>query len=132
MAVEIAPFAVSAHLPDVLRLCEAEGWPSLPSDPVRAARILSAPGAVTVVAVAGGALVGFAFAFVDAGGLDGYLSTMVVDVRHRRQGVARSLVHAVFARSGVSRLDLLAEPGSESFYESLPHRDFRGFRISPP
>jgi predicted N-acetyltransferase YhbS len=57
---------------------------------------------------------------------------MVVDVEHRGQGVARSLVHAVFARSGASRLDLLAEPGSEGFYESLPHRDFRGFRIYPP
>ena len=65
MAVEIAPFTAAAHLPDVLRLCEAEGWPSLPSDPARAARALSEPGAVTVVAVVDGALVGFAFAFAD-------------------------------------------------------------------
>ena len=50
---------------------------------------------------------------------------------HRRQGIANALVAAIFATSGASRLDLLAEPGSEVFYESWPHRDFRGFRIYP-
>ena len=120
-----------AHLPGVLRLCEAEGWPSLPSDPFRAARTLTAPGAVTVVAVRDGDVVGFAFALVDAGGIDAYLSTMAVDSEHRRQGIANALVTAIFATSGASRLDLLAEPGSEVFYESWPHRDFRGFRIYP-
>jgi ribosomal protein S18 acetylase RimI-like enzyme len=126
--VDIAPFA-SAHLPGVLRLCEAEGWPSLPSDPARAGRMLSAPGSMTVVAVLDDVVVGFAFALVDAGGVDGYLSTMAVDAEHRRRGIARSLVKAVFEHTGVQRLDLLSEPGAEGFYESLPHRDFRGFRI---
>jgi ribosomal protein S18 acetylase RimI-like enzyme len=130
MVVEIVTFS-AAHLPGVLRLCEAEGWPSLPSDPVRAARVLSAPGAVTVVAVAANAVVGFAFALVDAGSIDGYLTTLAVDAGHRRQGIAGNLVQAVFATSGASRLDVLSEPGSEHFYESLPNREFRGFRIYP-
>jgi ribosomal protein S18 acetylase RimI-like enzyme len=94
--------------------------------------MLSAPGAVTVVAMLNGAVVGFAFALIDAGGIDGYLSTMAINAEHRRQGIATALIAEVFARSHVSRLDLLSEPGSEPFYESLPHRDFRGFRISPP
>jgi ribosomal protein S18 acetylase RimI-like enzyme len=126
----IAPFE-STHLRGVLRLCEAEGWPSLPSDPARAAQTLTAPGAVTVVALRNGDVVGFAFALVDAGRIDAYLSTMAVDSTHRRQGIATALIREVFASSGASRLDLLAEPGTEAFYESLPHRDFKAFRVYP-
>ncbi|WP_433301383.1 GNAT family N-acetyltransferase [Actinoplanes sp. CA-030573] len=48
-AVEIRPFR-PGDLPGILRLCEAEGWPSFPADPARAARILTAPGVTTVVA----------------------------------------------------------------------------------
>src|SRR5690348_1124704 len=103
-----------AHLPGVVRLCEAEGWPSLSSDPARTIQILTATGAVTVVAVQDRDVVGFAFAFVDAGAIDGYLSIMAVDAAHRRKGIARALIEAVFAASGATRLDLLAEPGSEA------------------
>lgn len=123
-----APFE-TAHLSGVLRLCAAEGWPWLPSDPDRAAVTLTAPGAVTVVALIDRVVVGFAFAFVDASGFDAYLETMVVDPAHRRHGIGRSLIRAVFDESGVSRVDLLAEPASEAFYESLPHRPFRGYRL---
>ena len=119
------------HLSGVLALCEAEGWPSLPGDPVRAQTMLTAPGAVSVVALDGDAVVGFAFAIVDAGGVDAYLSTMVVDGDHRRRGIARLLVGELFLRTGVARIDLLAEPGSEPFYDSLPHRSFRGYRLYP-
>ena len=125
-----APFG-REHLHGVLQLCEAQGWPSFPSDPDRAARTLTAPGAVTVVALQAGDIIGFAFAFVDAGWIDGYLSMMAVDMEHRRQGIGRALVAAVFDAAGATRLDLLAEAGAEEFYESLPHREFRGFRIYP-
>jgi GNAT superfamily N-acetyltransferase len=93
--------------------------------------MLSAPSATTVVAVDGTAVVGVAFAYVDAGQLDAYLSIMVVHAEYRRQGLARRLVAEVFRLSRAERVDLLAEPGSEAFYESLPHRRFAGFRLYP-
>jgi ribosomal protein S18 acetylase RimI-like enzyme len=121
----------ASHLPGVLALCEAEGWPSLPSDPARAERMLSAPDATTVVAVDSGAVAGFAYAFMDAGSIDAYLSTLAVHAEYRRQGIARRLVAEVFRLSGAERVDLLAEPGSEAFYESMPHRSFQGYRLHP-
>ena len=128
--VDLVPFD-AAHLPGVLALCEAEGWPSLPSDPARAETMLRAPGAATVVAVGASAVVGVAFALVDAGRVDAYLSIMVVHGEYRRQGIARRLVAEVFRLSGAERIDLLAEPGSEGFYDSLPHRRFAGYRLYP-
>jgi ribosomal protein S18 acetylase RimI-like enzyme len=129
-ACRVATFE-DEHLSGVLRLCEAEGWPSLPSDPTRAQAMLVDPNAVTVVALIDTAVVGFAFAFVDAGRIDGYLATLAVEKAHRRNGIARALVSEIFERSGISRLDLLAEPGSEAFYEALTNRPFRGYRLYP-
>ena len=63
------------------------------------------------------------------GAIDVYLSTLVVAENHRRKGVAADLIAALFRETGVDRIDLLAEPGSEAFYESIPHRKFAGFRL---
>jgi predicted N-acetyltransferase YhbS len=127
-AVTITTFDRS-HLPGVLTLCEAEGWPSLPADPERALGILGGEGALTTVALDGGTVVGFASALVDGGAVDAYLSTMAVHVNRRREGIARLLLGELFRLSGVERIDLLAATGSEPFYESLPHFSFPGYRI---
>ena len=60
------PFCAD-HLDEVLALCLAEGWPSFPDDPVRASRILTAPGVTKVVAVIEGEVIGFAELFTDWG-----------------------------------------------------------------
>src|SRR5690242_17324497 len=59
--VDLVAFDAS-HLAGVLALCEAQGWPSLPSDPVRAETMLNAPSATTVVAIESSVVVGVAFA----------------------------------------------------------------------
>ena len=126
----IAAFA-TPHLPGVLALCEAEGWPSLPSDPARAVRILTGDNAQALVALDGDDVIGFAFAILDAGLLDAYLSMFAVAAGRRREGIGRLLIDALFRVTGVERIDLLAEPGSEAFYDSFRHRDFRGYRLHP-
>lgn len=118
------------HLPGVLRLCEAEGWPSLPADPARAGRALTAPGVVTVVAVEGGEVVGFAQMLTD-GEIQAYLCDMVVATEERRKGVGQKLVEVAFARSRAQRVDLLALDESEGFYRSFDHRTMPGYRIYP-
>jgi len=118
------------HLPGVLRLCEAEGWPSFPADPARAVRALTAPGVITVVAVEDGQVLGFAQMLTD-GEIEAYLSDMAVTAKARRQGVGKKLVEEAFARSGAERVDLLAVDKSEGFYASFDHRTMPGYRIYP-
>ena len=118
------------HLDGVIALCADEGWPSFPEDPARALRALTAPGVKTVVAVDEDVIVGFAYGQGD-GEIEAHLSNLVVTKSHRRRGIARRLVEEVFRRTGGTRMDLLAEPDSEAFYESFEHRELRGFRIWP-
>lgn len=118
------------HLRGVLRLCEAEGWPSMPADAERAVRALTAPGVLTVVAVAGEEIVGFAQVLTD-GEIQAYLCNLAVDARWRRQGIGTRLVEEAFGRSGAARVDLLAVNESEPFYSSFEHRALPGYRIYP-
>lgn len=127
MTVRYEPFA-AAHLETILGLCETQGWPSLPADPARAQRALTAPGVTTVVAVDADEVIGFA-TFLSDGQIDSYLSALLVAAPRRRQGVGEALLHAGHRRTGAARVDLLADPGAEAFYARIPHRRFAGFRL---
>lgn len=58
-----------------------------------------------------------------------YLGLLIVAPESRRRGVGRALIAEVFARCGLTRVDLLSEVDSTSFYESLPHRTKPGYRL---
>jgi ribosomal protein S18 acetylase RimI-like enzyme len=118
------------YLAGLLRLCEAEGWPSFPADPARAFRALTAPGVVTVVAVEDGDFVGFAQMLTD-GEIQAYLCDLAVASESRAQGIGTRLVEEAFARSGARRVDLLALDESAAFYQSFRHRMMPGYRIYP-
>ncbi|KAA8886312.1 GNAT family N-acetyltransferase [Nocardia colli] len=123
----IEPYCAE-HLEQVVALCAAEGWPSYPSQPERADAALRSPGAVTLVATSGGAVIGFAHALSD--GWWGYLSLLLVADGHRGKGIGGRLVEEIFRCSGVTRLDLVSDEASE-FYRSRPHCAFDGFRLYP-
>ena len=118
------------HLDGIVALCAAEGWPSFPEDPARAARALTAPGVVTIVAIDDAAVLGFATVLSD-GEIQAYLSLLVVASAHRRAGIGRALMELAAQRAGGVRVDLLAEDGAEPFYEAFPHGRKAGFRIYP-
>ncbi len=129
MPVRSEPFARD-HLGAILALCETQGWPSLPADPRRAEQALTAPGVTTVVAVDGNEVAGFATILTD-GVIDAYLSLLLVEESHRGAGIGDALVHDVYRSSGATRVDLLAEVGSDGFYRRFPHRRLAGFRLYP-
>jgi GNAT superfamily N-acetyltransferase len=129
MGVTYVPFDAS-HLDSVVALCAAEGWPSFPADPARAARALVAPGVTTVVACDDGKVIGFATMLSD-GEIQAYLSLLVVAATRRGTGVGRTLVHEAFRRAGGERVDLLAEDDAQGFYASMAHRRLPGFRLYP-
>jgi predicted N-acetyltransferase YhbS len=126
---EIRAFA-PADLSGVLALCTAEGWTSLPADPARALRILTAPGVTTVVAVDGDAVIGFAELFSD-GELQAYLATLAVDRTRRGEGLGRSLVTEGLKQAGGERIDTLSEDDATGFYRKLPHFEKPGLRLYP-
>ncbi len=116
------------HLDGVLRLHQEEGWPSLPEDPERALRALTAPGVRAVVALNDGVVRGFARALTD-GQISACLTDLVVDRSSRLRGIGRALVEQIFQRCGTWRIDLLSEDDSQDFYRTISHREKPGFRI---
>lgn len=128
-AIDVRPFE-DAHLAGMLRLCEAEGWRSLPSDPERAKRVLTAPGVTTVVSYEGDEVTGFAQMLSD-GEIQAFLACLVVAESHRDQGIGPALVREALRAAGGERIDLLSEPGAVLFYESFPHQRKPGFRLYP-
>lgn len=123
--MDVVAFAPS-HLPGVLALCAAEGWPTYPADPARAQAAFQAPGTITLVAVDGDQVIAFAHAFTN--GLRCYLAEIVTAAHRRGEGVARRLIHELFLCSGAAKLDLLTDT-AEDFYATFPHRTFTGFRL---
>ena len=115
------------HLPGILALCEAEGWPSLPADTARAHTVLTAPGVTTVVALDGERVIGFAYLQSD-GHIQAHLSTMAVHPAYRRKGVGRELLEYAAPLTGAQRIDLVTDT-AEDFYSSFDHKTFHGFRI---
>ena len=122
-------------------LCRELGWPTF-SDAEVAARACTSPGVVAWVAVESlervdpvegehltERVVGFAQAFGD-GVVQSYLAQLGVTATHRRLGIGRRLVEAVFAASGTHRMDLVTDDAGD-FYRSFAHREKPGFRIYP-
>ncbi|HEY1448998.1 MAG TPA: GNAT family N-acetyltransferase, partial [Caulobacteraceae bacterium] len=81
----------------MIRLCQAEGWPTFAEDPERAHRTLTAPGVTTVVAVEDDTLLGVAQLQSD-GEIQAHLSLIAVDPRARRKGLGRDLIAAALER----------------------------------
>jgi len=116
-------------LPAILALCKQEGWPSLIENPLRAHRVLTAPGVTTVVAAEGGSVIGFAQIQGD-GEIQAHLSLIAVHNGHRRRGIARSLIEEGLKAAGGLRLDLITDSAPD-FYGALPHIKMTGYRLYP-
>jgi ribosomal protein S18 acetylase RimI-like enzyme len=116
-------------LPDILALCRLEGWPSLPENPLRANRVLTAPGVTTMVAAEDGTVIGFAQIQSD-GEIQAHLSLIAVHADHRRRGIARALIRQGLKEAGGLRIDLITD-SAPNFYGALPHVKMNGFRLYP-
>jgi ribosomal protein S18 acetylase RimI-like enzyme len=124
-ACQIEPFT-ETHLEGVVAVCAAEGWASWTTE--RTAKAFSAPGVIAIVAVDGADVVGVAELLTD-GEVMAYLAVLVVAEGARGRGIGKALVHNLFERAGLARMDLLAEIASTGFYESFEHKPKPGYRI---
>ena len=88
--------AESGHLEDVFRILVSNGWAHRIADVEHLKRLVEASQR-TAVALIDDKVVGFARAITD-GLSNGYLSMVVVNEAHRRQGVGRALVQHIIDR----------------------------------
>jgi GNAT superfamily N-acetyltransferase len=116
------------HLDPIIRMCEGISFDISLSDPDRADRAMSAPGAVALVALEDGELVGFSHSLTD-GALQAYLSMILVSPDHQRRGIASALIEATMERSGAIRLDLLSSEDAEPLYQTFSFRREPGYRL---
>jgi GNAT superfamily N-acetyltransferase len=133
VSVAVVPYE-HVHLDSILTLCrEAGAFSSFASDRDRAGRALHGPGAIALVALRDGELVGFSHALTD-GAFQAFLSLLLVHPSSRRKGIGRRLVGETLARCDAARLDLLSYEDAGPLYASFPHERFEdvsGFRIRP-
>ena len=114
----------------IQRLSEAEGWPTplqRPDEALQAWRH-SWP---ALVAIAEQRVIGFCRALSD-GAVTTYVAEVLVAPAWRGQGIASALLEASQRLCPGSRLDLLALPTSQTFYEHAGFHPFAGFRLSWP
>jgi ribosomal protein S18 acetylase RimI-like enzyme len=116
------------YLDPIIRMCEGISFATSLSDPDRADRAMSAPGAVALVALEDGELVGFSHSITD-GALQAYLSMILVSPEHQRRGIASALIDATMERSGAIRLDLLSSEEAEPLYRTYSFRREPGYRL---
>ena len=125
----IIEYADGSDLPvdAVVRLYNSVGWSAYTTEPEKLAAAL-AGSSLLAVARDGGDLVGLARVISD-GHTICYLQDVLVDPRHQRTGLGRSLVEFVLAPYAHVRQKVLltdTEPGQKAFYESLGYQQAGG------
>jgi predicted N-acetyltransferase YhbS len=98
-------------------LLAEEGWGPRFDDAGEFRRLIS-KSQCALVAVDGGAVVGFARAISDDMS-NGYLTLLIVAKGHRGRGIGRALVKAVVGDDRRMTWILRADPGASSFYEKV-------------
>ena len=120
MALTIRPI-MRGEIEPARQLLLANGWSGRRFDPEPFTQMIERT-PLSLVAVAGDVVVGFARAITD-GVSNGYLCTLVVAESHRRRGVARTLVAAAMGDDpDMTWVLRAARPELQPFYEKLGFR----------
>jgi ribosomal protein S18 acetylase RimI-like enzyme len=121
----IEPFA-RAHLDGLIALVAAEGWTQYSDDVERTFRALTAPGVTTLVAIAGGRVVG-AIQVQSDGVIQAHVSMLLIDRSGRGVGLGSRLLREGLERAGGLQLDIRTR--TEGYYERLGATRSLGFRL---
>ena len=120
---EIVAFRAQ-HLSEVMGLFAAERW-SYAEDQERTSRALTAPGSLSLVALADGRVAGIAQTLSD-GQVQALLSILLVAAERRGTGIGRALVQEALRRTPCIRCDLIS--CADAFYQALGFSPVSGFR----
>jgi ribosomal protein S18 acetylase RimI-like enzyme len=125
-AISIEPFA-RGHLDGLVALVAAEGWTEYSEDADRTYRALTAPGATSLVAIAGERAVG-AIQLQSDGVVQAHLSMLLIDAEWRSRGLGTRLLRDGLERAGGLRMDIRTR--TEGYYELLGASRSLGFRLT--
>jgi ribosomal protein S18 acetylase RimI-like enzyme len=124
--ISIEPFT-RAHLDGLIALVAAEGWSEYSDDVERTHRALTAPGVTTLVAVAGGHLVGVIQVQSD-GLIQAHVSMLLIDPNSRGARLGSRLLREGLERAGGVQLDIRTR--TDGYYEQLGATRSLGFRLT--
>jgi ribosomal protein S18 acetylase RimI-like enzyme len=124
--ISIEPFT-QGHLDGLIALVAAEGWTEYTDDVERTHRALTAPGVTTLVAIAGGHLVG-AIQVQSDGVIQAHVSMLLIDRNSRGTGLGSRLLRQGLERAGGLQLDIRTR--TEGYYERLGASRSLGFRLT--
>lgn len=124
--ISIEPFR-QARLDGLIALVAAEGWTEYTDDVERTRRALSAPGVTTLVAIAGGNLVG-AIQVQSDGLIQAHVSMLLIARNSRGLGLGSRLLRDGLERAGGPQLDVRTR--TEGYYERLGASRSLGFRLT--
>jgi ribosomal protein S18 acetylase RimI-like enzyme len=124
--ISIEPFTL-AHLDGLIALVAAEGWTEYADDVERTRRALTAPGVTTLVAIAGGHLVG-AIQVQSDGLIQAHVSMLLIARNSRGVGLGSRLLRHGLERAGGLQLDVRTR--TEGYYERLGASRSLGFRLT--
>lgn len=124
--VSIEPFA-GVHLDGLIALVEAESWAEYADDPERTHKALTAPGVTTLVAIAGGHVVG-AIQVQSDGRIQAHLSMLLIARNMRGLGLGSRLLREGLQQAGGVQLDIRTR--TEGYYERLGASRSLGFRLT--
>jgi ribosomal protein S18 acetylase RimI-like enzyme len=124
--ISIEPFT-QGHLDGLIALVAAEGWTEYTDDVERTHRALTAPGVTTLVAIAGGHLVG-AIQVQSDGVIQAHVSMLLIERNSRGTGLGSRLLRQGLERAGGLQLDIRTR--TEGYYERLGASRSLGFRLT--
>jgi ribosomal protein S18 acetylase RimI-like enzyme len=123
--ISIEPFT-QVHLDGLITLVAAEGWTEYADDVERTRRGLTAPGVTTLVAIAGGHLVG-AIQVQSDGLIQAHVLMLLIARNSRGVGLGSRLLRDGLERAGGLQLDVRTR--TEGYYERLGVSRSLGFRL---
>jgi hypothetical protein len=124
--ISIEPFT-QAHLDGLIALVAAEGWTEYTDDVERTRRALTAPGVTTLVAIAGGHVVGAIQVQSDCV-IQAHVSMLLIPRNSGGGGLVSRLLRDGLERAGGLQLDVRTR--TEGYYERLGASRSLGFRLT--
>jgi predicted N-acetyltransferase YhbS len=124
--ISIEPFT-QAHLDELIALVAAEGWTEYTNDVERTRRALTSPGVTTLVAIAGGHIVG-AIQVQSDGLIQAHVSLLLIARNSRGVSLGSRLPRHGLERAGGLQLDVRTR--TEGYYERLGASRSLGFRLT--